>query len=98
MSDPKELKIKQTYGENSLLSVMIRDRAGVLYEGEVEAFSSYNQKGPFDVLPLHTNFISLITKGVDLRLKGTIFKNLPLETGVMKVKENRIEVYIGIIH
>ena len=77
---------------------MIRDRAGLLYEGEVEAFSSYNDKGPFDVLSLHTNFISLINKGVDLRLKGTIFKNLPLETGVMKVKENKIEVYIGIIH
>lgn len=84
--------------KNQLLSIMIRDRSGVLYEGTIEAFSAYNDRGPFDVLPLHTNFISLIKQQIDLRLQGSIFKNLPLETGVMKVKENKIEVYIGIIH
>lgn len=80
------------------LSIMIRDRGGVLYEGKVDSLSSYNDKGPFDVLGLHANFISIIKKSVSLRLRGKVVEELPLETGVMVVKANTVEVYLGILH
>jgi len=80
------------------LSVLIRDREGILFQGEAEYVSSFNDKGPFDVLSYHTNFISLIKKSVTVRRVGGAEESIPLEIGVMKVKENRVEVYVGIIH
>lgn len=79
------------------LRVTVRDRAGALFEGEAEAVSSHNDKGPFDILPLHTNFISIIHKGVVLHLKDKVVKDLSFETGVLKVAENKVEVYLGIL-
>lgn len=81
-----------------ILRVTVRDRAGALFEGEAEAVSSHNDKGPFDILPLHTNFISIIHKGVTLHLKDKVVKDLSFETGVLKVAENKVEVYLGILH
>lgn len=80
------------------LDVLIRDRGGALYEGKVDSLSSFNDRGPFDVLPLHSNFISLIKKSVALRLRGKVVEELPIETGVMVVQENKVEVYLGILH
>lgn len=83
--------------DNLSLSVTIRDRQGLVFEGEAEGVSSVNDKGPFDVLPLHVNFISLIKKEIILRLKGSVKKPLSLESGVLKVRENKVEVYLGIL-
>jgi F0F1-type ATP synthase epsilon subunit len=80
------------------LSVLIRDRGGILYEGKVDSVSSFNDLGSFDVLPFHANFISLIKQSVSLRLRGKVVEELPIETGVMAVKENAVEVYMGILH
>ena len=57
-----------------------------------------NDQGPFDVLSLHANFISIIKKSVSLRYRGKIVEEMPVETGVMIVKENSVEVYLGILH
>lgn len=77
---------------------MVRDRAGLLFEGEVDAVSSYNDKGPFDVLPLHTNFISLIQKSVTLHQSERLSQELQIGSGVLMVREGRAEVYLGILH
>lgn len=95
-SSPKELRKVDT--REYLLPLVVRDRTGVLFEGEVDAVSSVNDKGPFDVLPLHTNFISIITGAVELRHKGQMIKRIPLEQGVLAVREGRAEVYLGILH
>ncbi|KKU06271.1 MAG: ATP synthase F1, epsilon subunit [Parcubacteria group bacterium GW2011_GWA2_45_30] len=79
------------------LSVTVRDREGVLFQGETEAVSSFNAKGPFDVLPLHANFISLIRNSVTLKIPSSSPKEIMLNSGVIKVKENKVEVYVGIL-
>ena len=80
-----------------ILAVTIRDREGTLFEGKAEAVSSFNEKGPFDILPLHANFISLITNSVVLRVPGAAPREISLKTGILKAKENRVEVYVGIL-
>ena len=44
------------------IMLVIRQRDRVLFEGEVKAFSSFNERGTFDILYSHANFISLIRK------------------------------------
>ena len=80
------------------LDVLIRDRGGILYEGKVDSLSSFNDRGPFDVLALHANFISIVKRSVSLRLRGKVVEELPIETGVLVVKANVVEVYLGILH
>ena len=84
--------------ENQLVGIVIRDRDGVLFDGKAESLSSYNETGEFDVLSLHTNFISIISRNITVRLEGGAVKRLPIQTGVMKVNKNNIEVYLGISH
>lgn len=79
------------------LNVLVRDRSGVLFEGEAEAVSSLNQKGLFDILPLHANFISLISKSVIIHLRDKEPKEIPIETGVLKIRDDNIEIYVGIV-
>ena len=79
-------------------SIVVRNRAGVVYEGEAYALSSYNAKGAFDVLPLHTNFISLIKTSIHIYKKDGVEEELPIDTGVLYVKKNKVEVYLGILY
>jgi len=45
-----------------LIKVKVRDTNDVVFEGEVERISSYNEVGPFDIYPMHANFIPLSIK------------------------------------
>lgn len=83
--------------QNLFLSVLVRDRNGILFDGPASAVSSYNDRGPFDVLPLHENFISLLNKEVVVRAKEGEEKTIAVPSGVLSVRENRVEVYIGIL-
>ena len=88
----------ETSVKNLILSVSVRDRSGILFEGEAEAVSSVNEKGPFDILPLHANFISIISRTLALHIKSNVRKEIPIQKGVLIVRENRVEVYLGILH
>lgn len=80
------------------LSVTIRDREGIIFEGPVTALSSFNDKGPFDVLPMHANFISLIHRSLTLHFRDLPSRRLEMETGVLKVRDNMVQVYLGVLH
>lgn len=88
--------MKREIPHNLALSVAVRDRNGVLFEGDVEALTSYNQRGEFDILPLHANFISIIKKEIILHAQKTS-QRLPIETGILTVRNGKVEVYLGIL-
>ena len=82
---------------NEVLSVVVRDRNTLLFQGQIDAVSSFNDKGPFDVLPQHANFISLIKQAVILHIPGKPEKRIEVQSGVLKVRNNNVEVYLGIL-
>lgn len=75
--------------------LVVRSREGELFRGEVDSITSYNDKGVFDVLAQHANFISLIKKSLIIR-KGEMVNTINLSNALMRVRENSVEVYIGI--
>ena len=79
------------------LSILVRDRSGIIFEGNADSVSSVNEHGEFDVLALHANFISLIRNELILRVHGAIIKRFPITSGLVKVAENRVEVYLGVV-
>ena len=83
--------------KNQKLLAVIRDRNNLLFQGSVKAVSSLNDKGLFDVLPQHANFITLIKEFVTVHLPGKQEKRIEVESGVLKVRDNNVEVYLGIL-
>jgi F0F1-type ATP synthase epsilon subunit len=78
------------------LMVEVRSRQGLVFEGELAAVTSYNTVGQFDVLPRHSNFISMINKRVILRRHDGRTDEINLENGVMMVEENTVHIFLGV--
>lgn len=80
------------------LHITIYTRTGVSLDTDVTNVSSFNDQGPFDVLRAHARFISIIKKRLVMRLTDGTTNSIPVDNGVMRVRENKIEVYLGIKH
>lgn len=82
--------------KNVKFHLKIQSRQDTIFEGDVTSVTSYNDKGRFDVLSLHSNFISLIQKNIVVRDGNKIVQNLDIDIALLRVKENSAEIYIGI--
>lgn len=62
---------------------------------KAKAVSSQNLLGNFDILPDHTNFITLIMKNLTIH---TFQKkiNFQFERGVLEVSENKVNIFLGL--
>lgn len=78
------------------LEAIIRDREEILFQGKVFAISSTNDVGPFDVLSGHANFISTIKEKLVIHKTKNEKQEMSIDGGVLRVKENKVEIYLGI--
>jgi F0F1-type ATP synthase epsilon subunit len=67
----------------------------VLFRGEVRAVSSYNVRGAFDILPMHSQFITLIEKELILHLDDTQEQRFKVTKGVMHVMNDQVKIFVG---
>ncbi|HLD51309.1 hypothetical protein A3K34_00650 [candidate division WWE3 bacterium RIFOXYC1_FULL_40_10] len=82
--------------KTNFLSVIVKDRQGVVFDGTAASVSSKNTLGTFDILSGHANFITLIS-GFLIVDKGKLSeKTITLEKGILSVYENAVTVYLGI--
>ncbi len=75
----------------------IRDREKVLFQGDAKALTSLNDRGEFDILPEHTNFISIIREKLTVHKTDGSDENFRIEHGVVKVFANSVAVYLGFL-
>lgn len=69
----------------------------VYYDGQASSVSAANRVGPFDVLPQHHNFITLLEKGrVTVRSEGKPDFELSISRGVMHVKADEVKVFLDV--
>ncbi len=66
------------------------------YRGSAVAISSVNKVGKFDILPAHTNFISLIFDKITIHLADKTKLEYEFKRGVLEVSENLVKVFLGI--
>lgn len=76
-----------------VLTLTIRDSERFIFKGIVSTVSSYNDKGPFDVLPFHENFISSIKTKLVVHIQDGV-KEFPIEKGIMKVEADTVNVFL----
>jgi F0F1-type ATP synthase epsilon subunit len=69
----------------------------VFYDDEAVSLSGSNATGPFDILPHHHKFISLLKEG-DLAIRtpngGTI--QIRISGGIMHVKADLVTVFLNV--
>lgn len=82
--------------DKHIIKLIVQDTENIVFDGEVDRITSYNEMGRFDVFPMHANFISIITKQIDLYQEHKKIKEIPIEQAVMKVKKDEVHIYLGI--
>lgn len=78
------------------IKVRITTPAEVIWEGEALSVSSQNSEGPFDILYLHTNFLSIIeNKPIIIR---TINESLSytFPHSVIFARDNNVNIYANL--
>ena len=83
-------------GNNPLILLKIQTKEGVSFNDKVRAITSFNEKGIFDVLPQHENFISVIKDKIIIHTKDVKDKEMKIDNGVLKVYENEAHIFLGI--
>lgn len=79
-----------------VLKVSVKTKEKSLFNGSVQTVSSKNERGVFDILPLHANFISLISDYIILDKGLSTEKKFDIEKGLLYVLSNKVDVYVGI--
>jgi len=83
---PSKKKIKLT----------VRDTQNIIFDGEVDRISSFNEVGRFDIYPMHANFISIIRQEISLFQDKKLIKNITIEQAVLKIKQDVAHIFLGI--
>ncbi len=82
--------------EELILRVKVHSPFKVYFEGNAESVSAKNDTGPFDILPKHHNFITLLQAG-ELTVRGTEGeKHIRIARGIMHVRENIVNVFLDV--
>jgi F0F1-type ATP synthase epsilon subunit len=69
----------------------------VYYDGAAMSVTANNQVGPFDILPHHRNFITLLGQGdVTVRVPGKSDLVLPIAKGIMHVRSDDVKVFLDV--
>lgn len=83
--------------KKNILEVRISEATKVVWEGDAKSVSSKNSEGIFDILPMHSNFITLIRGApisvIDVEDKKNEFT---FKQAVIFVTDNVVRVFADI--
>lgn len=68
----------------------------VYFDGEAESISAVNETGPFDILPKHHNFMTLLSPGDIVVRTSTGEEKVTIARGIMHVKADEIIVFLDV--
>ncbi len=89
-------EIKENVPSSEIINISVLSPEETLYSGQARALTCHNEDGDFDVLPLHTNFISLIDEYVIIHLPNGEKKKITIAKALMKAIENNITILLNI--
>jgi len=102
-SSPKEdnptkngAKAKKPELDSKTIEVKIFSPFKVYFSGPASSISAENETGPFDVLPKHHNFITLLNPGDIIVRTDVKEQRFRIARGVMHVKNNAIIIFLDV--
>jgi F0F1-type ATP synthase epsilon subunit len=80
----------------SSLTVVIKNKERILFSGQAQAITSVNDKGPFDILCQHENFISLIKEKIIIHITLQEKKEIQIESGIVRAYNDKVFAYVSL--
>ncbi|HET8992058.1 MAG TPA: hypothetical protein VFN31_03440 [Candidatus Saccharimonadales bacterium] len=103
-TEREEEKAAEEYNQqdknNDMMHVRVAAPFREYYDGQAFSISAVNLTGPFDILPKHHNFISLLT-ACELVIRGLVKTEqkaikITISGGIMHVKEDEVIVFLDV--
>lgn len=96
MEEPTKTKIEEVEVPKDKMHVKVYAPFKTYYDGIADSISATNETGPFDILPRHHNFMTLLSTGdIIVRSEGKEEK-VPIMRGIMHVKADRVIVFLDV--
>jgi F0F1-type ATP synthase epsilon subunit len=84
-------------GSISIMHVKVYAPFRTYFDGDASSLSAENRTGPFDILPQHKNFMSLLVPcTITVRAPKKPDFSLKVTRGVMHVKSDRVTVFLDV--
>jgi F0F1-type ATP synthase epsilon subunit len=78
------------------IKVKIYSPFKVFFNGLALSLSAVNDTGPFDILPMHHKFITLLNNGDIVVRTDKSEERIAINSGIMQVKENNIIIFLDV--
>lgn len=97
VDQPSKVAEKTNVGDKDHMHVKVYAPFKVYFDGLAVSISAVNATGPFDILPGHHNFMTLIDTGeVIVRTDGDKEESFKIARGVMHVKADDVVVFLDV--
>lgn len=93
---PNPAPLRIPHVNATTVDVSIRSPEKLIFQGKAASVSSFNTVGPFDILPEHENFISLVKTKIIIHKDNINKQEFPIESGILKVKDNQVFIFLGV--
>lgn len=80
----------------STMQVKVYSPFRVYFDQEANSISAVNNTGPFDILPRHHNFMTLLTPGTIIIRTDAGEQKILISRGIMHVKANQVIVFLDV--
>ncbi len=78
------------------LEVKLYSPFHVYFDGGAESVSAINEAGPFDILPGHANFFTLLVQGeIRITSAGQEF-TYSVSRGIAQVADNKVKIFLDV--
>jgi len=95
-AEPAQSAQTEMTSNGKTMHVKVHSPFKVYYDDEAESISAVNDTGPFDILPMHHNFMTLVnTCEVSVRY-GSKEEKININRGIMHVKADRVTVFLDV--
>jgi F-type H+-transporting ATPase subunit epsilon len=88
--------MKHKDDENAVLKVIARAPFHLYFEGEAKVVSGANPVGPFDILPGHADFFSVMLPGeVIIEPKDGEPVTFDITNGIVTARDNEVMLFVN---
>ena len=77
------------------LNVIARAPFHVYYEGAAQVVTAINNVGPFDILPEHADFFSILSPGEVLIESESDSVSFTITNGIISVRNNEVLLFVN---
>ncbi|HEX5796827.1 MAG TPA: hypothetical protein VFX86_00370 [Candidatus Saccharimonadales bacterium] len=83
--------------EDTKLHVKIHSPFRTYFDGNAASVSAVNDTGPFDILPEHHRFMTILNAGeVVVRNEENSMQRYKIDRGIMHVRGNQVTVFLDV--